>query len=165
MLRVGRSLLHQLSCNLYYDTTFLLTLLVRRLWNIAPNNLWATKKENFKAPPTLREFLDPVIQEMDPEQGIEEPYKVPPLSPPPSPGFLSRTPFSIVGHPLHLFYRPPCHLTGSRVWAHSSVHTCPPPSPRRNLQVGARAWGLQTWSQGAVMSGMVPQLQESQGLY
>lgn len=26
--------------------------------------------------PTLREFLDPVIQEMDPEQGIEEQYKV-----------------------------------------------------------------------------------------
>ena len=26
--------------------------------------------------PTLREFLEPVVQEMDPEEGIEDPYKV-----------------------------------------------------------------------------------------
>ena len=47
-----------------------------RLWNLTSDNLSAIQKPFRKPVPSLREFLDPVIQEMDPEQGIEDQYKV-----------------------------------------------------------------------------------------
>lgn len=48
-----------------------------RLWNLTPDNLSAIHKNARKHVPSLREFLNPVVEEMDPEEGIEEQYKVP----------------------------------------------------------------------------------------
>ena len=50
---------------------------VRRLWNISRDNMGCLKGLGGRprAPP-LAEFLAPVIREMDPEEGIEEQYKV-----------------------------------------------------------------------------------------
>ena len=47
-----------------------------RLWNQTADNLSAIQQPFRKPPPTLRQFFEPVIQEMDPEQGIEDQYKV-----------------------------------------------------------------------------------------
>lgn len=47
-----------------------------RLWNLTPDNLSAISKETRRHKPSLREFLEPVVAEMDPEDGIEEQYKV-----------------------------------------------------------------------------------------
>lgn len=47
-----------------------------RLWNITPENADAHEKANRRLIPTLREFLEPVVAEMDPDDAIEEQYKV-----------------------------------------------------------------------------------------
>ena len=48
-----------------------------RLWNISRDNLSCLKGPKARPrAPDLADFLAPVITEMDPEQGIEEPYKV-----------------------------------------------------------------------------------------
>ncbi|KAK9808915.1 hypothetical protein WJX72_006363 [[Myrmecia] bisecta] len=46
-----------------------------RLWNLTPDNLNCLKADQRSHVPTLREFLGPVITEMDPEEGIEEQFK------------------------------------------------------------------------------------------
>lgn len=48
-----------------------------RLWNITRDNVSCLKGEaNRRKAPSLKEFLAPVIMEMDPEEGIEDQYKV-----------------------------------------------------------------------------------------
>ena len=48
-----------------------------RLWNITRDNVSCLKGEaNRRKAPSLKEFLAPVIMEMDPDEGIEEAYKV-----------------------------------------------------------------------------------------
>lgn len=50
---------------------------VARLWNITRDNTSCLKGDmNQRSTPSLQEFLAPVILEMDPEEGIEEQYKV-----------------------------------------------------------------------------------------
>ncbi|BDA44079.1 probable THO complex subunit 1 [Coccomyxa sp. Obi] len=47
-----------------------------RLWNITRDNVSCLKGEaNRRKAPSLKEFLAPVIMEMDPDEGIEEQYK------------------------------------------------------------------------------------------
>jgi hypothetical protein len=48
-----------------------------RLWNITRDNTSCLKAENRRKTPSLQEFLEPVIGEMDPEEAVEEMYKVP----------------------------------------------------------------------------------------
>ena len=47
-----------------------------RLWNQTPDNLSCLRDGARGRPPPLREFLEPVVAAMDPEQGIDEAYKV-----------------------------------------------------------------------------------------
>jgi len=48
-----------------------------RLWNITRDNVSCLKGDaNRRRAPSLQEFLAPVIMEMDPEEGIEDQYKV-----------------------------------------------------------------------------------------
>lgn len=46
-----------------------------RLWNQAPNNMAGLKVSERRHLPTLREFLNPVIEDMDPENDIEDAYR------------------------------------------------------------------------------------------
>lgn len=52
-----------------------------RLWNISRDNLSCLKGQNRRKTPNLADFLEPVITEMDPEEAVEEMYKVPLQSP------------------------------------------------------------------------------------
>lgn len=49
-----------------------------RLWNLTSDNLSAICRDNPKRQKveTLREFLDPVLEDMDPENDIEDQYRV-----------------------------------------------------------------------------------------
>lgn len=46
-----------------------------RLWNQAPNNMAGLKVSERQHMPTLREFLSPVIEDMNPENDIEDQYR------------------------------------------------------------------------------------------
>lgn len=46
-----------------------------RLWNIEKNNLQACRSVNRKCIPSLKPFLEEAIDEMDPEQQVEEQYQ------------------------------------------------------------------------------------------
>lgn len=46
-----------------------------RLWNIEKDNLEACKSESRKCIPMLKSFLDDALDEMDPEQQVDEQYQ------------------------------------------------------------------------------------------
>lgn len=52
-------------------------MILNRLWNITRDNMSCLKGDaNRRKAPSLQDHLAPVIMEMDPEEGIEDQYKV-----------------------------------------------------------------------------------------